>query len=162
MYELNRHDIEYSRYLLEEGYSIIPMTNQMQQDYGCNCLSLGDGLCLMVRHRARIVFCVLLLCVCFDVLNVCWLALSVFRSICRQRSESPRLPNFTDALFMFRSASWLTCKTIGVFMSQFQFHRSQQLIVYFLFTSPLVYCRVLCLFPCCLLGTAPCIVVRKC
>jgi hypothetical protein len=40
-YKLARHDIEFSQYLKDEGYKIIPCTEEMQFRYGCNGLNLG-------------------------------------------------------------------------------------------------------------------------
>lgn len=57
-YFMSRHDIELSQYLHDQGYSIIPVTNEHQLRYGCNCLNLGNGNILSVdpatsKHLAR-------------------------------------------------------------------------------------------------------------
>lgn len=40
-YKLAKHDVEFSQYLKDEGYKIIPCTEEMQFRYGCNGLNLG-------------------------------------------------------------------------------------------------------------------------
>eukprot|EP01122_Echinamoeba_exundans_P014054 TRINITY_DN6288_c0_g1_i1.p1 TRINITY_DN6288_c0_g1~~TRINITY_DN6288_c0_g1_i1.p1 ORF type:complete len:960 (-),score=226.78 TRINITY_DN6288_c0_g1_i1:65-2857(-) len=57
-YKLARHDVEFSQYLKEEGYKIIPCTEEMQFRYGCNGLNLGRNTLITVdkltaKHIAR-------------------------------------------------------------------------------------------------------------
>ncbi|EGG21001.1 putative arginine deiminase [Cavenderia fasciculata] len=48
VYTLSRHDIEYSRYLRENGYELVFATDQNQKDYGCNGLNIGKGKFIVV------------------------------------------------------------------------------------------------------------------
>ncbi|KYR01130.1 putative arginine deiminase [Tieghemostelium lacteum] len=47
-YELSRHDIEYSRYLEDQGFQLVKVSNQNQADYGCNGLNIGNGKFIVV------------------------------------------------------------------------------------------------------------------
>jgi len=47
-YSLNRHDIEYSKYLIEEGFDLVYASDQNQKDYGCNGLNIGNGKFIVV------------------------------------------------------------------------------------------------------------------
>ena len=40
---LKRAGVEFGRYLVEEGYHIIPISREHQLEYGINCLNLGDS-----------------------------------------------------------------------------------------------------------------------
>eukprot|EP00127_Corallochytrium_limacisporum_P003450 Clim_evm78s149 gene=Clim_evmTU78s149 len=42
-YVCTRHDIEYERYLIENGWTLIRLSDQNQRDYGCNGLNLGNN-----------------------------------------------------------------------------------------------------------------------
>jgi len=54
-YVLCRHDVEFSQYIKEQGYSIIPISKQGQLEYGCNFLNLGDSNIITVhRETARL------------------------------------------------------------------------------------------------------------
>lgn len=46
---LARADVEFSRFMREEGYQIIPVPPAHQLLYGCNCLNLGDGRIIAVH-----------------------------------------------------------------------------------------------------------------
>eukprot|EP01098_Paradermamoeba_levis_P014384 TRINITY_DN6845_c0_g1_i3.p1 TRINITY_DN6845_c0_g1~~TRINITY_DN6845_c0_g1_i3.p1 ORF type:complete len:637 (+),score=196.25 TRINITY_DN6845_c0_g1_i3:171-1913(+) len=48
IYHLTKHDVEFSQYLLDEGYSLIPITDENQRNYGCNCLNIGNGTIIAV------------------------------------------------------------------------------------------------------------------
>ncbi|KAF2078141.1 hypothetical protein CYY_000525 [Polysphondylium violaceum] len=47
-YSLNRHDIEYSKYLIQEGFDLVYASDQNQKDYGCNGLNIGNGKFIVV------------------------------------------------------------------------------------------------------------------
>ncbi|GAM26969.1 hypothetical protein SAMD00019534_101440 [Acytostelium subglobosum LB1] len=47
-YELARHDVEFSQYLIEQGYELLYVTDQNQKDYGCNGLNIGNGKFIVV------------------------------------------------------------------------------------------------------------------
>uniref|UniRef100_A0A7R9SVT1 Arginine deiminase n=1 Tax=Polyblepharides amylifera TaxID=1486889 RepID=A0A7R9SVT1_9CHLO len=42
-YKISREGVEFSRYLKENGFTIIPLSRQQQLEYGCNMLNLGNG-----------------------------------------------------------------------------------------------------------------------
>mmetsp|Transcript_9474 Transcript_9474/g.24329 ORF Transcript_9474/g.24329 Transcript_9474/m.24329 type:complete len:382 (-) Transcript_9474:131-1276(-) len=42
-YSLSRSDVEFSEYLHEEGYNIIPVSSEDQLQYACNCVNLGNS-----------------------------------------------------------------------------------------------------------------------
>jgi len=48
IYHLTKHDVEFSQYLIDEGYSLIPITDENQRNYGCNCLNIGNGTIITV------------------------------------------------------------------------------------------------------------------
>eukprot|EP01119_Soliformovum_irregulare_P002721 TRINITY_DN1297_c0_g1_i1.p1 TRINITY_DN1297_c0_g1~~TRINITY_DN1297_c0_g1_i1.p1 ORF type:complete len:907 (-),score=155.10 TRINITY_DN1297_c0_g1_i1:52-2682(-) len=57
-YILSKHDVEFSLYLRQEGWSVIPVTEEHQAQYGCNGLNLGNGKIISVdkstaKHLAR-------------------------------------------------------------------------------------------------------------
>jgi len=45
-YALARAGVEFSRFLAEEGYHIVPISRQHQLEYACNVLNLGDSTLL--------------------------------------------------------------------------------------------------------------------
>ena len=45
-YRLARSGVEFSRFLTEEGYHIVPISRQHQLEYACNVLNLGDSTLL--------------------------------------------------------------------------------------------------------------------
>ena len=47
LYQLKRRGVEFSRYLKDEGYNIIPISREHQLQYACNGLNLGDSNILM-------------------------------------------------------------------------------------------------------------------
>ncbi|KAK2079528.1 hypothetical protein QBZ16_001922 [Prototheca wickerhamii] len=49
-YALERKDVEFSRYMREQGYEIIPIAPSHQLLYGCNCLNLGDERIVSVHQ----------------------------------------------------------------------------------------------------------------
>jgi len=44
-----RHDVEFSEFIKEEGYTIIPISGEDQLAYGCNVLNLGKGKIISVH-----------------------------------------------------------------------------------------------------------------
>lgn len=57
-YVLLRQDVEFSSFMKENGFTIIPVTDQEQLDYGCNVLNLGDGDVISIeRKTARRIAC---------------------------------------------------------------------------------------------------------
>ncbi|KAK5574936.1 hypothetical protein RB653_010190 [Dictyostelium firmibasis] len=48
VYHMTRNDVEYSKYLKEEGFDLIYASNQNQKDYGCNGLNIGNGKFIVV------------------------------------------------------------------------------------------------------------------
>lgn len=53
-YRLVNEDIEFSKYVEDHGYHIIPVKGGDQLNYGCNCLNLGDGHIVSIeRNVAR-------------------------------------------------------------------------------------------------------------
>jgi N-dimethylarginine dimethylaminohydrolase len=42
-YDISRENIEFSKYVSDEGYKIIKATNERQEKYGINFLNLGDS-----------------------------------------------------------------------------------------------------------------------
>ena len=46
LYRLTRSGIEFSRFLTDEGYHIVPISRQHQLEYACNVLNLGDSTLL--------------------------------------------------------------------------------------------------------------------
>eukprot|EP01112_Ceratiomyxa_fruticulosa_P010629 TRINITY_DN2819_c0_g5_i1.p1 TRINITY_DN2819_c0_g5~~TRINITY_DN2819_c0_g5_i1.p1 ORF type:complete len:829 (-),score=201.18 TRINITY_DN2819_c0_g5_i1:70-2556(-) len=48
-YRLARHDVEFSKYVKGEGYSIVHVSEANQIEYGCNGLNLGNGTVLSVH-----------------------------------------------------------------------------------------------------------------
>jgi hypothetical protein len=58
IYRLGRHDVEFEAFLKSENYTIIPVTEQMQFQYGCNGLNLGRNTLITAdkmtaKHLAR-------------------------------------------------------------------------------------------------------------
>ncbi|KAL6776838.1 ADI1 [Auxenochlorella protothecoides x Auxenochlorella symbiontica] len=49
-YALERTDVEFSRYMREQGYEIIPIAPAHQLLYGCNCLNLGEERIVSVHQ----------------------------------------------------------------------------------------------------------------
>ena len=45
-YRLIRRDVEFSRFLTEQGYHVLPISRQHQLEYACNVLNLGDSTLL--------------------------------------------------------------------------------------------------------------------
>jgi len=45
-YEISRFDVEFSTFIKEEGYYIIPVTERQQELYGINFLNIGGGVCI--------------------------------------------------------------------------------------------------------------------
>lgn len=55
-YHLSRHDVEFHQYIVEEGYTVISLTNDMQYAYGCNGLNLGNNTLITVdRSTAKFI-----------------------------------------------------------------------------------------------------------
>lgn len=53
-YKKNKENIEFSKYLNDLGFHIIPITSEEQLNYGCNCLNLGNGHIITIeKHVAR-------------------------------------------------------------------------------------------------------------
>ncbi len=48
-YALSREGVEFSQYLGENGYKIIPVTSEEQLQYACNVVNLGDS-CILSCH----------------------------------------------------------------------------------------------------------------
>lgn len=42
-YRKVREDVEFSQYMTDNKYHIIPISQSEQLKYGCNCLNLGNG-----------------------------------------------------------------------------------------------------------------------
>uniref|UniRef100_A0A7S0UQV8 Arginine deiminase n=1 Tax=Polytomella parva TaxID=51329 RepID=A0A7S0UQV8_9CHLO len=51
-YTLVREGVEFSRFMKEEGFSIIPISHEDQLQYGCNILNLGDSRIIGVHARS--------------------------------------------------------------------------------------------------------------
>eukprot|EP01132_Coremiostelium_polycephalum_P007952 gene7952-9782_t len=47
-YQLVQHDIEFSKYLVQQGFDLVKVTDQNQKDYGCNGLNIGNGKFIVV------------------------------------------------------------------------------------------------------------------
>ncbi|KAG2388312.1 hypothetical protein C9374_000476 [Naegleria lovaniensis] len=45
-YEVTRFNVEFSKFIREEGYHIIPVTEKQQEQYGINFLNIGGGVCI--------------------------------------------------------------------------------------------------------------------
>lgn len=57
-YHLHRGGIEFSQYMKEKGYRIIPVSSEEQLKYGCNVLNLGNGHVVSIeRNVARRIAC---------------------------------------------------------------------------------------------------------
>lgn len=57
-YVQRRKDIEFSKYVEEQGYNIIPVSGDEQLNYGCNVLNLGDGNIISIQKTtARKIAC---------------------------------------------------------------------------------------------------------
>eukprot|EP00123_Amoebidium_parasiticum_P010375 comp20064_c0_seq1/m.24674 comp20064_c0_seq1/g.24674 ORF comp20064_c0_seq1/g.24674 comp20064_c0_seq1/m.24674 type:complete len:447 (-) comp20064_c0_seq1:212-1552(-) len=55
-YELVKKDVEFSKYVQDEGYTIIPVPGEWQLKYGCNALNLGNNKILCVHDdTARLI-----------------------------------------------------------------------------------------------------------
>lgn len=50
-YVKGRTDVEFSQYVRENGYNIIPIDGEDQLAYGCNALNLGEGRLLTVHQK---------------------------------------------------------------------------------------------------------------
>ncbi|KAA8500005.1 Arginine deiminase [Porphyridium purpureum] len=50
-YYLARENIEFSQYITEQGFNIIPVSGEDQLKYGCNVLNLGNGLIIAVHKK---------------------------------------------------------------------------------------------------------------
>mmetsp|Transcript_13253 Transcript_13253/g.35640 ORF Transcript_13253/g.35640 Transcript_13253/m.35640 type:complete len:470 (-) Transcript_13253:1644-3053(-) len=50
-YRLVRDNVEFSEYVREQGYNIIPISGQDQLKYGCNVLNLGGGHIIAVHKK---------------------------------------------------------------------------------------------------------------
>ena len=51
-YIMKRKDVEFSQYLRENGFNIIPVEPQHQLEYACNILNLGDQRIISVHPEA--------------------------------------------------------------------------------------------------------------
>lgn len=51
-YRLVRKDVEFSTYLREKGFSIIPISSEEQLNYGCNILNLGKGRIVSIEKNS--------------------------------------------------------------------------------------------------------------
>ncbi|GAB4818895.1 hypothetical protein N2152v2_005941 [Parachlorella kessleri] len=49
VYHMSRHDVEFSQYMRDNGYHIIPIKPKHQLEYGCNCLNLGQERIISVH-----------------------------------------------------------------------------------------------------------------
>ncbi|PXF43088.1 Arginine deiminase [Gracilariopsis chorda] len=57
-YILRRQDVEFSSFMRENGFTIIPVTDEEQLSYGCNILNLGNGDVISIeRNTARRIAC---------------------------------------------------------------------------------------------------------
>uniref|UniRef100_A0A7S0ZC49 Arginine deiminase n=2 Tax=Timspurckia oligopyrenoides TaxID=708627 RepID=A0A7S0ZC49_9RHOD len=50
-YKLTREDVEFSKFIREEGYNIIPISGEDQLKYGCNVVNLGEGRIISVHKK---------------------------------------------------------------------------------------------------------------
>ncbi|KAL9642397.1 hypothetical protein ABK040_014240 [Willaertia magna] len=50
-YEVSKFNVEFSEYIKQEGYHIIPLTERQQEMYGCNFLNIGDSTCITVDEN---------------------------------------------------------------------------------------------------------------
>ncbi|KAK3259623.1 hypothetical protein CYMTET_31389 [Cymbomonas tetramitiformis] len=51
-YYLKRRGVEFTQYLTENGFGIIPVSRKHQLEYGCNVLNLGNGNILACHKEA--------------------------------------------------------------------------------------------------------------
>ncbi|KAL0207032.1 hypothetical protein P9112_012743 [Eukaryota sp. TZLM1-RC] len=49
-YKLEREDVEFSHFLIEEGYELLYVTDEEQANYGCNHLNLGNSNLVCVNQ----------------------------------------------------------------------------------------------------------------
>lgn len=48
-YQLERENVEFSEYLSDNGYHVLPISGKDQLAYGCNCLNMGDSNIIAVH-----------------------------------------------------------------------------------------------------------------
>jgi arginine deiminase len=53
-YKKVKEDVEFSKYMTELGYHIIPVTHDEQMKYGCNGLNLGNGNLICINRKFTI------------------------------------------------------------------------------------------------------------
>jgi len=51
-YHQTKSDVEFSRYMIDEGYHIIPISGKHQLQYACNILNLGGGRIISVHMES--------------------------------------------------------------------------------------------------------------
>jgi len=52
-YRLNRRDVEFAQYVRDEGYTIVPVTEDEQLEYVINFLNLGENRIICVHPRTK-------------------------------------------------------------------------------------------------------------
>ncbi|CAN8062886.1 unnamed protein product [Agarophyton chilense] len=57
-YVLEMENVEFSQYMIDQGFTIIPITGDEQLNYGCNMLNLGNGDIISIEKKtARRIAC---------------------------------------------------------------------------------------------------------
>jgi hypothetical protein len=52
-YQITRSDVEFYEYVIENGYEVIPISNELQLQYVCNFLNAGDGHILASHPKTK-------------------------------------------------------------------------------------------------------------